>query len=99
QAHFTNSAPAIADLDGDGHNDLIVLSSVQNAAQSDRERGVALWAFRPDGTRLEGWTSPLHIPAYLGGLWDFEDTNVVGATNQVAIADLTPESEGREVLF
>lgn len=99
QAHFTNSAPAITDLDGDGHNDLVVLSSVQNAAQSDRQRGVALWAFRPDGTRLEGWSRPLHISAYLGGLWDFDGTNVVGATNQVALADITPESEGREIVF
>ena len=42
QAHFTNTAPAIADLDGDGIGELIALGSIQNASQDDRERGVGL---------------------------------------------------------
>src|SRR5688572_443682 len=40
QAHFTNTAPAIADLDGDGVNELVFVGSVQNASQSDRKKGV-----------------------------------------------------------
>jgi hypothetical protein len=99
QAHFTNSGPALVDLDGDGKLDLVVLSSVQNAAQTDRERGVALWALRPDATRLEAWLAPLHLPHFLSGLWDFEGTNIVGATNQVAVADIDPEREGPELVF
>lgn len=99
QAHFTNSAPALADLDGDGLLDLVVLSSVQNAAQTDRERGVALWAIHPDATRLDAWVSPLHIPQFLSGLWDFEGTNVVGATNQVSVADIDPDHDGPELVF
>ncbi len=99
QAHFTNSAPAIADLDGDGANELIVLGSVQNAAQTDRERGVALWVFHPDGTRPSAWLEPFHAPDYLAGLWDYEGTNVVGATNQVTVADIDPDEEGPELLF
>lgn len=99
QAHFTNTAPAIVDLDQDGNMDIVMLGSVQNAAQTDRFKGVALWAIRPDGTRLEAWTEPLHFPDYLAGLWDFEGTNVVGATNQVAIADLDPEHAGVELVF
>ncbi len=99
QAHFTNTAPALADLDGDGELDLIALGSVQNAAQSDRFKGVALWAFRPDGTRLDGWETPVHLPDYLAGLWDFDGTNVVGATNQVSVADLTPDETGPELVF
>ena len=58
QGHFTNSAPAIADLDGDGAAELVVVGSVQNVAQTDRERGVALWVLRPDGSRPPGWESP-----------------------------------------
>jgi hypothetical protein len=86
-------------MDGDGVGELVVLSSVQNAAQSDRERGVALWVMRHDGSRLAAWTTPMHAPDYLGGLWDFENTNVVAATNQVAVVDLDPDRAGPEVLF
>jgi hypothetical protein len=99
QAHFTNSAPAIADMDGDGVGELVVLASVQNAAQDDRERGVALWVVKQDGRRPSGWEEPLREPDYLAGLWDFEDTNVVAATNQVAVVDLDPDRSGPEVVF
>src|SRR3712207_8894620 len=37
QAHFTNSAPAIADIDGDGDTELVIAGSVQNAAQRSEE--------------------------------------------------------------
>ncbi len=99
QAHFTNSAPAIVDLDGDGKHELVVLGSVQNAAQTDRLKGVGLWALHPDGTRPAGWTTPFHASDYLAGLWDFEGTNVVAATNQVAVADLDPTRKGPELVF
>jgi hypothetical protein len=75
-----------------------MLSSVQNAAQSDRERGVALWVVRHDGTRPDAWTSPVHAPDYLDGLWDLGD-NVVALTNQVAVVDLDPDRPGHEFVF
>jgi hypothetical protein len=99
QAHFTNSAPAIADVDGDGTSELVVLGSVQNAAQDDRLRGVALWVVRPDGTRLPDWVTPFHAPDYLAGLWDFDGTNVVGATNQVSVVELFGDRAGPEFVF
>lgn len=99
QAHFTNTAPAIADLDEDGSYEVVMLGSVQNAAQTDRLRGVGLWAVRPDVTRLPGFDPPVHRPDYLAGLWDYEGTNVVGATNQVSIADIDPDAPGKEVVF
>ncbi|HMA93505.1 MAG TPA: VCBS repeat-containing protein [Polyangiaceae bacterium] len=98
QAHFTNTAPAIADVDQDGKNELVMLSSVQNAAQSDRERGVALWVVRPDGTRPDAWTTPFHAPEFLDGLWDPGD-NIVATTNQVTVVDLDPNSPGLEYVF
>jgi len=98
QAHFTNTAPAIADVDGDGMNDVVMLASVQNAAQTDRERGVALWVVRHDGTRPDAWISPFHAPDFLDGLWDPGD-NIVGATNQVTVVDLDPTSPGLEYVF
>jgi hypothetical protein len=98
QAHFTNTAPAIADIDGDGKLDVLLLASVQNAAQTKRELGVALWALHADASRLDGWQEPFHAPDYLAGLWDYDGTNIVGATNQVSVADLD-ESPGLEMVF
>jgi hypothetical protein len=99
QAHFTNSAPAIADLDGDGAPEVIVLGSAQNAAQTQRKLGVGLWALHRDGSRLAGWETPFHVPAYLAGLWDFDGQNIVAATNQVTVADLDPTHAGPELIF
>jgi hypothetical protein len=99
QAHFTNTAPAIADVNGDGMNEIVMLGSVQNAAQTDRYRGVALWVVRYDASRLPGWEAPLHVPAYLAGLWDYAGTNVVAATNQVSVADIDPNRAGPEFVF
>jgi hypothetical protein len=99
QAHFTNSAPAIADLDGDGVPEIILLGSVQNASQTDREKGVGLWALHHDASRLKGWEAPFHAPDYLAGLWDYDGTNVVAATNQVTVADIDPGHAGPEMIF
>ncbi len=98
QAHFTNTAPAIADVDGDGENELVMVASVQNAAQTDRERGVALWVVRNDGTRPDAWITPFHAPDFLDGLWDPGD-NIVATTNQVTVVDLDPASPGLEYVF
>lgn len=99
QAHFTNTAPALADLDGDGKLDVILLSSVQNTSQTKRELGVAVWALHPDGSRLAGWESPVYVAPYLAGLWDYDGVNVVGATNQATVADIDPGKPGPEIVF
>ncbi|HEX2732035.1 MAG TPA: VCBS repeat-containing protein [Polyangiaceae bacterium] len=98
QAHFTNTAPAIADVDGDGKNEIVLLGSVQNSAQTDRERGVGLWIVHPDGTRPADWTTPLLAPDFIDGLWDPGD-NIVAETNQVTVVDLDPERSGPEFVF
>jgi outer membrane protein assembly factor BamB len=99
QAHFTNTPPAIADIDGDGTNEVIMVGSVQNAGQDNRKQGVALWAVHGDAGRLPGFESPVHFPDYLAGLWDFEGTNVVGMTNQVTVADLSADHAGLEMVL
>lgn len=98
QAHFTNTAPALADLDGDGVAELIALGSIQNAAQSDRLKGVGLFVAHPDGTRPAAWVAPPRFPDYLSGLWDFGD-NLVGITNQVTVAEIDPDHVGPELVF
>ena len=99
QAHHTNTAPAITDIDGDGVAELVFVASVQNAAQDNREQGVALWALENDGTRPAGWEVPLHFPDYLSGLWDYGDNNIVAITNQVTVADIDPDRAGHEMIF
>ncbi len=99
QAHFTNSAPAIADINSDGVNELVVLGSSQNASQKDRKRGVSLWVLNHDGTRIKGWEKPFHAPDYLAGLWDYSGQNIVAACNQVSIADIDPSRQGAEMIF
>lgn len=99
QAHHTNTAPAIADIDGDGVAELVYLASVQNAAQDSRELGVALWVMRHDGTRPEAWSEPLHFSDYLSGLWDYGETNIVAITNQVSVGDIDPARPGPEMVF
>jgi hypothetical protein len=99
QAHFTNTAPAIADIDGDGRNEIVMVGSVQNAAQTDRLRGVALWVINGDATRPPQWVEPFHVPMYRAGLWDFEGVNFVGLTNQVSVADMDAMTPGLEMVF
>ncbi|HEX4419167.1 MAG TPA: VCBS repeat-containing protein [Kofleriaceae bacterium] len=100
QAHFTNTGPAIADLDGDGTAELIALGSIQNASQTDRLKGVGLFVSHHDGTRPADWVAPPMFPDYLGGLWDNDDSEgIVGMTNQVAVADIDPSHPGLEVVF
>ena len=99
QAHYTNSAPAIADVDGDGIRELVVLGSVQTTDQNDRFRGVVVFALHADGTRPSAWVTPFHAPDYLAGLWDYDGTNVVGATNEISVAELDPTRAGPEMVF
>ena len=69
-AASTNTAPAIAHVDGHGTGEIIMFGSMQNAAQSNRERGVALWVVGNDGTRPEASVEPLHVPDFIDGRWD-----------------------------
>ncbi|MBX3231678.1 MAG: VCBS repeat-containing protein [Labilithrix sp.] len=110
QAHFTNTPPAIADIDKDGTPEIIMVGSVQNASQDDRLRGVALWVVKPDASRPAGWETPFHVPAYVMGLNDGfspklgDDAvagagNLVGLTNQVTVADVDAAVPGLELIF
>lgn len=109
QGHFTNTPPAIADIDKDGTPDIVMVASVQNASQDDRLRGVALWVMKSDASRHAGWEAPFHVPKYVMGLNDGfspglgDDAvagadNLVGLTNQVTIADID-EKPGLEMIF
>lgn len=109
QAHFTNTPPAIADIDRDGKPEVVMVGSAQNAAQSDRLRGVGLWVVKGDASRLAGWERPFEVKEYVLGLGDgfgkgLDDPaipgadNLVGLTNQVTVADIDARP-GLEMIF
>lgn len=98
QVHFTNSAPVFADVDADGTAELVVLASVQNASQTNRQLGVALWAVKPNGLRPTAWLNPYRVAPYLSGLFDLGN-GIVAATNSVAVGDMDALRPGREFVF
>ncbi len=98
QTKFTNTSPAITDVDGDGNNEIVLLGHVQNAAMTENEKGVALWVIRPDASRISGWESPLHFSDYLAGE-EYLGANIVGATNQVTVANINTANTGPEFIF
>lgn len=98
QAYFKNSAPAIADVDGDGAYEAVMLALVEDVGMSDQAQGVGLWVVRNDASRLPGWESPFYVPGYLAGAEDLGG-NIVAATIQVTVADIDPTHPGPEMLF
>ncbi len=98
QNTHTSSAPALADIDGDGELEIVLLGATSNAALTDWERGVGLFVVETDGTRLLDWEAPYHAAAYLAGRWDL-GSNLLSASNEVAVADVDPTSPGLEMVF
>jgi len=98
QAYFKNSAPAIADLDGDGTPEIIMLGAAEDVDMSDQSQGVGLWVVRNDASRIEGWESPFYAPDYLSGGEDLGG-NIVAMTQQVTVADLDATHAGPEMIF
>lgn len=57
RSEFTDSPPAIADLDGDGVREVILVGN-HETSQSTESRGFTLWVLRPDASRPPGWETP-----------------------------------------
>ncbi|XXT19742.1 VCBS repeat-containing protein [Sorangium sp. So ce429] len=98
QAYFKNSAPAIADVDGDSEPEIIMLAAAEDVDMSNQSQGVGLWVVRNDASRIEGWESPFYAPDYLSGGEDLGG-NIVAATQQVTVADLDATHPGPEMIF
>jgi hypothetical protein len=75
-----------------------VVGSIQNAAQTDRRRGVGLFVFRSDGARPAAWAAPFQVRPYLAGLEDLGG-NIIGTPNEVTVADLDAATPGLEMVF
>ncbi len=98
QAYFKDSAPAIADVDGDGAYEVVMLALGEDVATTNQAQGVGLWVVRHDASRIPGWESPFYAPEYLSGAEDLGG-NIVAATQQVSVADIDVTHPGPEMIF
>lgn len=64
---FTDSPPAMADVDNDGLPEIILFSDHERAGEY-KNRGNSLWVLNPDMTRVPGFEKPFTtgIPLYTG---------------------------------
>jgi hypothetical protein len=52
---FTNNAPVIGDLNGDGVMEIVIAGKVRDPLAGNKVTHNALVVFKPDGTRFPGW--------------------------------------------
>ncbi len=97
RSEFTDSPPVLADLDGDGRREVILLGHHEHS-ESTAQRGFTLWVLRPDGTRPEGWTWPKDLGPPLRTEADNPGHNIIVQLPSVVAADVHPRA-GMELLF
>ncbi len=99
RSEFTDSPPVIADLDGDGRLELILVGDHERAGITTI-LGNSLFVFRPDATRLPGFERPFETRRYHAPLVteDPPGTNIVDVSPAPAVADLDGDGK-KEILF
>ncbi len=90
---FTDSPPVIADVDADGHAEVVLLSDHERAGEYVN-RGNCLWVLERDMTRAPGFETPICTgePLFTG----YQD-NIVQVAPAPAVADLHPAA-GLEIV-
>ena len=91
---FTDSPPVVADVDGDGGMEIVLVSDHELAGEYIN-RGNSFWVLEPDMTRTAGWETPKTTgePLYTG----YQD-NIVQVAPAPAVADIDPGRPGLEIL-
>jgi len=87
RSEFTYSPPAMADIDGDGALEVVLVGD-HESSESTVNQGVSFWVLNPDASRPDGWVEPkntggpLHDGSSLG-------QNIVPTHPSPAVADLS----------
>lgn len=95
RSEFTDSPPVVADLDGDGKRELILVGDHELAGNTNN-RGNALFVFHPDATRAAGFESPFETAGPL--VYDDPGGNILDVTPAPVVADLDRDGK-KEILF
>ena len=95
RSEFTDSPPVVADLDGDGKRELILVGDHELAGNT-ANRGNALFVFHADATRAAGFESPFETAGPL--VYDDPGANILDVTPAPAVADLDRDGK-KEILF
>jgi FG-GAP-like repeat len=85
RSEFTYSPPVIADIDGDGDNE-IVLAGDHESSSSTTNQGVTVWVLNHDMTRPAGWDPPKDTGAPL--LYGDVGNNIVITAPSPAVANI-----------
>jgi hypothetical protein len=95
RSEFTDSPPVVADLDGDGKRELILVGDHELAGNTTN-RGNALFVFHADATRQPGFESPFETDGPL--VYDDPGANILDVTPAPAVADLDRDGK-KEIIF
>jgi len=99
RSEFTDSPPVVADLNGDGARELILVGDHERAGITTI-LGNSLFVFRPDATRFPGFERPFETKRYHSPLItdDPGGSNILVVSPIPVVADLDGDGK-KEILF
>ncbi|MFH2009024.1 MAG: FG-GAP-like repeat-containing protein [bacterium] len=94
RSEFTYSPPALADIDGDGDLEVVLVGDHEHSNSTDNQ-GVTFWVINHDMTRPAGWEWPKDtgMPLHNGSLGQ----NIVPTRSSPSIGNIS-ENAGLEIL-
>lgn len=99
RSEFMDSPPVVADLDGDGKRELILVGDHEKAGDYSEVFGNALFVFHSDATRAAGFETPfLTGKPLVHDDMNPQGGNIVDVTAAPAVADLNGDGK-KEILF
>jgi len=94
RSEFTYSPPVLADVDGDGDMEIVLVGDHEHSESTDN-RGVTFWVLNHDMTRPSGWEAPKDTGMPLVN--DSKGQNIVPTQPSPAVGNLD-ETPGLEIV-